>query len=277
MTGHLGAKLQVGLRRVVIDRAEIGGVWTWSIRYYKFRGRGGRATEKYLGADGIFVLETSFGARTEAKSLLFQAKMEGAGGRKLVEQSIKLSTWREAAFIAEYTRKGFNALSLDRTIREEGRPSSVAKKVSLSDYLGNEFLECTVGDDELRYDARGRVLRWRAHTGEMVATEFTIGHRFTVRVDHSTLQTRLPGIDRIVNPEEIHDYRMKATPSEILGVHEGISVRELSEAKKRLALAYHPDHHSMLDDFLQSILQRRMQEVTEAYATLDRHSKQNKK
>jgi len=57
MTGHLGARLQVRVQRVMVPRPnEIPGEWRWAIKYYKFRGRGPAATERFLGADGIFEL-----------------------------------------------------------------------------------------------------------------------------------------------------------------------------------------------------------------------------
>src|SRR5580698_4137420 len=49
-TGHLGALLRATERKVLVD----GQAWHWSIEYTKFRGRGKRATESAVGADGIF-------------------------------------------------------------------------------------------------------------------------------------------------------------------------------------------------------------------------------
>ncbi len=56
MTGHLGANLTTYARQVFVSDVELPGNWTWSLRYRKFRGRGLGATEKKLGADGIFEL-----------------------------------------------------------------------------------------------------------------------------------------------------------------------------------------------------------------------------
>src|SRR5216684_2725852 len=112
LTGHLGANLRTGWHRVVIQDPESQNFreWRWELTYYKFRGRGPGATEKVLGADGLFALDLTIGSRTEQKTLLFQAKTaDDAGGRPLLEQSIKLSTWREAAFVLVYSESDFRA------------------------------------------------------------------------------------------------------------------------------------------------------------------------
>jgi hypothetical protein len=50
VTGQLGVLLRT--RRSKQVRAE-GRTWTWAINYQKFRGRGPKATERVVGADGI--------------------------------------------------------------------------------------------------------------------------------------------------------------------------------------------------------------------------------
>src|SRR5436190_19048543 len=109
LTGDLCGALRTPRRRVFVAQsvAEIPGEWTWSINYYKFRGRGAGAPENKVGADGIFELTVDYGAHSETKSLLFQAKVEGKQPGLLLEQALKLSTWREAAFILVHSPDGF--------------------------------------------------------------------------------------------------------------------------------------------------------------------------
>lgn len=264
MTGHLCAKLRVGMRRVMVSEAQISGEWRWSINYYKFRGRGVGAMEKYLGADGIFELKLTSGARIDSKSLLFQAKMEREGGAGLLKQCTKLSTWREASFVANYAEAGFQAIPLDVVIGRRGGAGSFTNARPLEEYLGREFLDCFVGDDELRYDSQSRRLIWRAMNGEIVATRFKLKHRVRVRVQAPRTGDTIPGVDQEISPEQIHDYRMAATAEEILGLVSGGEVSALKEAQRRLAASYHPDRFTNLDELSQKIMTRRMQEVNDA-------------
>ena len=262
MTGHLCSKLQVGTRRVLVSEAQISGKWQWSINYYKFRGRGAGAPEKYLGADGIFELKLTSGARIDSKSLLFQAKMEREGGARLLQQCIKLLTWREASFVANYAEAGFQAIPLDVVIGRRGHAVSFTNAKPLEEYLGRDYLDCLVGDDELRYDSQLRRLIWRAMNGEIVATRFKLKHRVRIRVQAPKTGDTIPGVDQEISPEEIHDYRMAATAEDIVG-HASGGVHALKESQRRLAASYHPDRFTNLDGLLQKILTRRMQEVND--------------
>jgi hypothetical protein len=268
MTGHLGAKLEARNRRVLVQDAEIRGEWKWSLQYYKFRGRGPRPTEFYLGADGIFELQLTIGMRTESKSILFQAKMDRKGGRDLLEQAVKLSTWREAAFVTNYSRDGFAAVTLDQVIRERGGAPSFHDARPLAAYLGEEFLNCVTGDDELRYDASARRLMWRAENGEIVATQFNVKHRMRIRVQAPRAGDNVPGVDREISPVDLHRYRMAATADEILGLTSPPASSSLKEARRQLVQAYHPDRFGELDRFFRELMTRRTQEVNAAYDLL---------
>ena len=164
LTGHLGARLQIPPQRVLLLEDELPGEWRWSITYKKFRGRGPKATETFLGADGIVELTVDSGFRIDQKTLLFQSKIGETGGTDLVRQALKLSTWREAAAVFSYTPDRFAAFTLDDVLEHRGRLPA-ASGTSLGEFLADEFLECLVGDDELRYDAVRRELTWRASNG----------------------------------------------------------------------------------------------------------------
>ena len=99
LIGDLGATLRIKNQTVIVVNDEIGGRWKWGIDYHKFGGRGPRAAEKQLGADGIFELIIDNGSWVQKKSLLFQSKKNWTDDTKLIEQTIKLTTWKEAAFI----------------------------------------------------------------------------------------------------------------------------------------------------------------------------------
>jgi hypothetical protein len=260
LTGHLGAKLQIDNQKVTVLQDEIAGEWTWAIDYRKFRGRGQGATEKLIGADGLFELAVALPHRTEVKSLLFQAKMAGNGGRPLVEQCLKMSTWREAAIVVEYSKLAFSALHLDDVIEGQGRILD-NRKMPLADLLGRAFLECKIGNTKLKYHPSTRLLAWTTMTDETVAVDFRIGHRVGVRVR----APGAPGIDKMIRPDQIHDFRMKADDDEILGVDRESSPQQLKAARRRLALTYHPDAFSKYDSLFQKIATRRVQEGNNAH------------
>ena len=263
MTGHLGALLRIGKQSVSVSQSEISGDWKWSIDYFKFRGRGPKATEKTIGADGVFELQLSIGAREEIKSLLFQSKMDLSRDKSLAEQCIRLSTWREAAFVVNYKHDAFEAFSIDDVIRSRGsRPKS---STSLADYLCDNFVDCLVGDSDLLYDAKSRKLQWRTIDGEVVATSFSLTQRISVNVEAPKIGRRDSKIDNVIPNGEIHNYRMEATEEEILSVSNQHTADELKAAMRSLSLVYHPDYSSTFDSLTQQILKRRMQEINKAY------------
>lgn len=269
VTGELGSALRSGVRRVFVaqSQTEIPGEWKWAITYYKFRGRGPRATESYLGADGVFQLDLLSGSRHEQKSALFQAKLDTESGQDLFKQAIALTTWREAAFVLVYSETGYRAVPLDDVVRARGRMARGTGS-SLAGYLGTEFLECTVGDNELQYDPRGKRLIWRTMDGQVVGVPFQTKHRIGIRVEAPRWGEVRLGVDRIIAPDQIHDFRMQATDDELLSLQGVPEDQALKKAQKRLALAYHPDRMNELDELHRAILNRRMQEVNAAVGRL---------
>ena len=266
LTGHLGARLQIRDQKVAVIEAQVPGTWTWAIDYYKFRGRGKSATESYLGADGIFNIKLDRGGIVDEKSLLFQAKKGKNIDQKMISQCIKLSTWREAAFVVNYTPEHFEALSLDEVLRLHRQGKSRLKGRDLGEYLGEEFLACRVGDVDLRYDAKSRMLTWYAENTGFVRTKFDIKNRVKIRIkqpmsssyDHHSSPKDIPNSD-------IHKYRMNVSPEEILSLPVEYTIQDLKKAKRQLSLAYHNDGRVELDFPDLELLKRRMQEINAAY------------
>lgn len=264
VTGDLGACLRSGIRTVRVLRGqEVPGDWRWSVTYYKFRGRGRGAAEARLGADGVFELELTVGRTRRRKSLLFQAKMDGQGGRDLFSQAVKLTTWREAAFVLIYSDKGYEAASIDEVIQRRGQLRS-STRTALVNFLGTDFLDCHVGDDEVRYDGRRKRLAWRTLNDETVEVQFEAKHRIRVRVE-PPMSDDEPRVDRTISPEHIHEHRMKATDQELLSLADSQATpTAIRKARKQRALAYHLDRVNELDELGKAILNRRMQEVNAA-------------
>jgi len=266
ITGDLGGTLRSGVKRVYVvqSQTEIRGEWKWSITYSKFRGRGPRATESFVGADGIFELDIQSGSRRDQKSILFQAKVAGAADRGLLGQALKLTTWREAAFVLVYSETGYVALSLDDVIADRGIIRD-REGIPLAKYLGTSFLDCDVGDDELHYDSRRRRLIWRTMEGQVLAVSFSARHRIAFKIEAPRWGDGLPSIGREVRPDEIHNFRMQATDDDVLSLRGHTSPRDVGKARARLALIYHPDLVGELaDEAYDRILTRRMQEINAA-------------
>lgn len=268
LTGDWGGLLRIRNQNVKIDgRGELPNDWQWSIDYRKFRGRGKNATEKTLGADGVIELHVN-GARPQVKSLLFQSKINLKKDKHLLSQCAKLSTWREAACVINYTEEGYYVYDIEDLLRSKGELPPEGKRISMAEYLNSQFLPCEVGDTGLRYFARERVLQWKSLYGQTVAANFQVNNRVKVNV------TPLIGVnfdknmvDEFVSPEDIYRHRMQATKDEILHLDSlhSASSSDLKRAKKSISLTYHPDKYSILDDLDREILTQRIKEMNAVY------------
>ncbi|MDR6563197.1 MULTISPECIES: J domain-containing protein [unclassified Arcicella] len=274
LTGDLGATLRIKNQKVFVEKGqkELPGYWKWSIDYHKFRGRGPGATENKLGADGIFELKLIVGTQVEKKSLMFQSKINLTNNDpKLINETIKLTTWREASFILNFTSTEFEAIDLDSIIATRGRRTNNMNVIPLDKFIGHNFLDCIVGDVDLKYDAISRKLTWRTTSGQFVATKFSIPQRISINItapnnpfDHDLR------FEKEILHDEIHNYRMDASEEEILSLNDNYTENEIKEARTSKALIYHSDRFSLGDSFLDSIMNRRMQEINSAYESLKR-------
>jgi hypothetical protein len=194
--------------------------------------------------------------------------MEGEGGKRLVEQCSKLSTWREAAFVLSFGKKAFTALSLDDILATRGRTRGL-HGTPLSDYLAGPFVDCAVGDTDLRYIRGEHRLIWRAMNGETVAVKFVVRHRFRLKVAAPGSTPSTAAVDREINPDEIHKFRMSASYEDILALKPG-RTQAPSAARKALSKIYHPDQWEDFNQPTRDAMKSRMQEVNAAYDDLKR-------
>lgn len=272
LTGHLGGSLRISNQTVVaVGPDEREGLWTWSVDYTKFRGRGKQATEKVIGADGIFEIRLQNRDQILRKSLLFQAKKEWENDPNLFRQSLLLSNWREAAFVLNYSPTGFQAIELDGIVASRGKrpPNIVARP--LSEFLAHDFVDCIVGDTALRYDAQRRILSWLTMSGETVTTRFITRHRFRINV--SAPQPHTLNVPRIIKHDEIFRHRMSAEYEDVLGVRATAPEKDKAKARNALAQTYHPDQLNVQDDFLRFLATERMKEINFAYDQLKKPKK----
>lgn len=263
ITGDLFANLRIKNQKVNVKQDEVKGVYTWSISYSKFRGRGINATENCIGADGIIELEITRGNRKERKSILFQSKQDWVSDSRLLEQCVLLSTWREASFVLNYTPYEYLAYDIDSVIASRGKNTKILDAKNIVDFLGYNFLNCEVGDTDLRYDAINRHLKWRTVDGISVATKFSIPNRLKVSIKAPIFDGDYKHI-KLVDNNDVHNYRMDASESEMLSLPYNHSIDEVKKAKRKMALIYHPDKTNFLDDLHKEIFNRRMQEINKA-------------
>jgi hypothetical protein len=263
LTGHLGACLRIGPQSVEVTQDEVNGTWRWSVDYAKFRGRGSKATESYLGADGIIEISLDRGFRHETKSILFQSKIDWTTSKDLVEQAVLLSTWREASIAINYTPTSFDAYSIDNVLASRGNQQDARNKLSLQDALTQHFLECKVGNTDLRYDARARRLVWRDTKGVRVATQFTIPHRIRIEIEAPVHKPNLD-YDKLIPAEEIHQHRMEVEAADVLKPILSNRKESAKVMKQSLAMTYHPDRYSTFDQTFRDLATRRMQEINAA-------------
>lgn len=268
LTGELGSSLRTSVHTIDVVDDQIPGPWKWSISYTKLRGRGANATERFLGADGIFELTVNYGIREDTKSLLFQAKTDWRRDTSLIDQAAKLSTWREAAIFINYTPTAFYAYSVDAVLRSHGTEADAKNRLSLRDALTKHFLNCRIGNMDLRYDPVARRLTWRDLGGAVVATKFSVPHRMRVKIDSPNAKEHVD-YEKLISPEEIHQHRMHAEPEELLTPLLAEATASPKEQRRTLSMTYHPDRYSEGDQLFRDLMNRRMQEFNWAYDTIE--------
>jgi len=268
LTGDFGSSLRTNNQKVFVknNQQELPGEWTWGITYKKLRGRGPDSSEKRVGADGVFELMVRNGIRVETKSMLFQSKIYWQNDPNLFKQAIKLSTWREAAFLLNFTPSAIEAIDLDNTIMSRGKRQDETKSTNIDQFIGNDFLNCRVGDADLYYDAVKRILRWKSSDGSIVSTKFSIPNRLRITITAPSRGDDYYG--RQISNEEIHNHRMDATAEDILSLGTSYSKSELKKARTLMAKIYHADTLDLSDLELVDLTNKRMQEINRAFDDL---------
>lgn len=272
LTGQLGFSLNCKTKKVVVkgdrQKEQMPGTWKWFLKYTKFRGRGPNATENILGADGIFEFGVKYGRRFRKKSLLFQAKNNLSADKQLFYQSLKLSTWREAAFVINFTPDEIEAFYIDDVVRSQGVRKNIPEIIPLYDFMSDIFIECLIGDINLEYNARAHRLIWISNSGGRVNTKFSVKNRFSLEVFPPDYKDSDYG--RSVPPSEIYNHRMQFSPEDLFSLQGSFTNSELRKARNRYALAYHSDRTNELEDLLMQIKKRRMQEANYVFEELKR-------
>lgn len=154
ITGALGQAL---LSRPTFVSSPNGELYTWSTTYYKIRGRGPGAPEKYIGADGIFQIEVlnREGQIVGRKGLLFQSKKEWVEkDNKLGDQVTQLPMQMFEGIVIDYEEGGYYACSsaVVAEARGDRRKIPANNFRPLTDVVGFDFPACRIGARDLFYD-----------------------------------------------------------------------------------------------------------------------------
>jgi hypothetical protein len=185
-----------------------------------------------------------------------------------------MTTWREAAFILNYTQNEYEAIDLDSAILSKGKRDANMKTVPLDKYIGENFLNCQVGDMDLWYDAKARVLTWRNVSNELVSMKFSIPSRISVKVIAPIRKVNDFYHGKEINESELPDNRMDASAEDILSLNDGYTSKELRSARADKARIYHLDANAQEDNSINEFLNRRMQEANMAIEELRKRSKE---
>lgn len=117
----------------------------------------------------------------------------------------------------------------------------------------------------MEYEPRSRVLEWKDDNGRRVGVQFVIPHRIRVSIKSPAVGSKR--FQRIA-PESIAQHRMDSTALERMGLEDDFTPKQLMQAKKDIALTFHPDRLQQLAEPLRVILNTRMGEFNKAFAEL---------
>jgi hypothetical protein len=156
LTGDFGGSLRT---HGWIDFPQSIEPWQWRITYKKFRGRGGGAPEKVIGADGIVVVEVHLGngGLMVSKGVLFQSKKaKGSSRGDMLDQVRRMEqTAPGGSAVFEFGPGGYRGAS-GRDIlsaKEQQLTRIPHPEYQLGDYLAEQFLPCKSGLRGMYYDA----------------------------------------------------------------------------------------------------------------------------
>lgn len=262
LTGHLFGLMKIDEQVVEIDDVEIGGKWKWSIDYKKFRGRGKNATESILGADGIIELNLFRDGRSESKTLLFQSKLDWKRKDKdLYVQCSKLLTWLGAVTVINYTEDEFETYKVEDIFANHGEKP--VNTQPLKELLGGDFLNCTIGDGDLKYDPFTKTLSWLDVNNDVVSTKFNMNRKLKIKVK---APVRFPYQKQKVAKEipngNIMEHKLKNENAD-LKIDNAWNNKELNAIKKKASMTFHPDRHNLLPEKEKNMLDDMMKDINE--------------
>ena len=274
ITGELGGALRTkGVQLVNVTDPEVSGTWRWSISYSKFRSKAEGATESIVGADGILEIQVGSPQRDQQKSALFQAKNTQKRDPKLVEQCARMSVWREASFVLNYTANGYNVYSLDDILLYRGSIADVPNSTRLAPWIIDTFIACQVGHPDLYYDKDERRLYWlpqqpseeEYRPDRWVCVDFRPKHLIHIDV---IPPHRGRSRAKEITPNKIPLNRLTFTAEDLFGLEAPFTLAQLKRRRAELLRTYHSDKNYHLSPDLKSLLDTRVIEINNAFLKL---------
>lgn len=179
VTGALGQALRGQGELALPD----GRIVRWATRHRKLRGRGRRAPEKHLGADGLFEIEMEDDERDRSrKSLPFHARNGAAdyGDSLLRGQAKRLNAFPGGGVVVSYQPGGY--VAVDARLVADGEATR-GSEVPLADTLVEDLVGCRRGSTAYLFEPSvGGVLL--VHGSFVTVRRWSPGHRIrtTLRV-----------------------------------------------------------------------------------------------
>jgi hypothetical protein len=153
LTGALGNSISMPHEMLFGDGQK---QYSYQISYRKIRGRGPRAPEKQLGADGIFQIEVRDEHERQTKGLPFQAKR---GWRKadsnLLAQARRMLETAGDGIDIDFGPNRFSACRAEDVVQNHANRKLIdraGKTRPLGQLLGDDFLDCRIGRPGLFFD-----------------------------------------------------------------------------------------------------------------------------
>jgi hypothetical protein len=132
------------------------GRYSYQVSYRKIRGRGPRAPEKQLGADGIFQIEVTDERGRQTKGLPFQSKKGWRGAdSNLLKQARRMLETAGDGIVIDYRPDTFSACRAEDIVQNHANRKLIDRAGTahpLGQLLGDEFLDCHIGRPGLFFD-----------------------------------------------------------------------------------------------------------------------------
>jgi hypothetical protein len=177
LTGALGNSISMPSQMIFGDGQR---QYEYQIFYHKIRGRGPRAPEKLLGADGIFQIDVNDERGRRRKGLPFQAKKGWrSADSNLLGQSRQMIETAGDGIVIDYRQDQYGACRAEDVVQHQANRRSIdrARKVRpLGQMLADDFLDCTIGRPGLFFDPTTEA--WQAD----VIGPPTVEHIITTRI-----------------------------------------------------------------------------------------------
>ncbi|WP_316233796.1 hypothetical protein [Bradyrhizobium sp. SZCCHNPS2010] len=179
LTGSLGSNMSMAHPMTYSDGRR---QFEYQVSYRKIRGRGAGAPERHLGADGIFQIEVKDETGAKRKGLPFQSKKGWRGkDSNLLGQTINMIETAGGGIVIDYRPGRYTACLAHDVVQHQGNRRLVdaaGKAQSLGQLLGNDFLDCTIGQLGLYFDPETET--WQTETPVPPSIEHVITTQVSV-------------------------------------------------------------------------------------------------